>query len=118
MANTALIELANARTTTGALTRSSIQPRSSIMPVIAVDGWVRIRVTGTGAISATVAIETSADDSSFGSVGSVTVAGTDAASGTYCFRLDAPFVRANVTAISGTGAAATVLLEYNPPVHV
>jgi hypothetical protein len=114
----ALIQLANAATGTGAQTRSSIQPVATIMPVIAVDSFVRIRLDGTGAISSTVTIETSQNDSTWASAGSFAVAGTNSASLQGSVRLDAPFVRANVTAISGTGAAVTVLLEFTPPMKV
>lgn len=67
-------------------------------------------VSGTGAVSATVDIEVSNDGVNVVD----TVAGTIALSGTTSdsdgITVDAPwgFWRANVTAISGTGAAVTV----------
>ena len=69
-------------------------------------------VAGTGAVTATVTIEASNDGTSWCStvLGTITLSGTT--TDTDGLTSDAPwkFVRANVTAISGTGAAVTVLM--------
>lgn len=65
-------------------------------------------VTGTGTLSATVVVECSNDASNWLELGTLTLA-DDTPDG---FAIAAPwaFVRARVSAISGTGAAVTVLV--------
>jgi len=67
-------------------------------------------VSGTGAVSATVAIEVSNDGDNFVTLGTITLSGTTTA--TDGFAASAPWavVRANCTAISGTGAALSVVM--------
>jgi hypothetical protein len=69
-------------------------------------------VVGTGAVSATVTIEYSNDGTNVCSTvgGTISLSGTTSASDG--FTSDAPwkFCRANVTAISGTGATVTVTM--------
>jgi len=69
-------------------------------------------VVGTGAVTATVTIEYSNDGTYVCSTvgGTITLSGTT--SSTDGFTSDSPwkFVRANVTAISGTGATVTVTM--------
>lgn len=69
-------------------------------------------VVGTGAVTATVTIEVSNNNKIWCStvLGTITLSGTTTSSDG--FTTDAPwgYVRANVTAISGTGAAVTVLM--------
>ena len=69
-------------------------------------------VAGTGAVTATVKIESSNNAVSWCStaLGTITLSGTTTS--TDGLATDAPwkYVRANVTAISGTGAAVTVLM--------
>ena len=66
-------------------------------------------VTGTGAVSATVLVQCSNDGINWLTLGTSTLSG--AVSATDGFATAAPwsFVRGNVTAISGTGAAVTVV---------
>jgi hypothetical protein len=70
-------------------------------------------VVGTGAVSATVAIEVSNDALFVVSTvaGTITLSGTTSSSDGFTTQ-HAPwkFVRANVTAISGTGATVTCLM--------
>lgn len=67
-------------------------------------------VTGTGAVTATVVIEVSLDNTNWVAtpLGTITLSGTTSASDG--FTTDAPwkYVRARVTAITGTGAGVTV----------
>lgn len=67
-------------------------------------------VSGTGAVTATVLIEVSNDDTNFLTLGTITLSGTTSA--TDGFASDAPWinVRAKLTAISGTSAAVTVTM--------
>ena len=67
-------------------------------------------VTGAGAVSATVAVEVSNNGAHFITLSTLTLSGTNV--GTDGFASDAPwkYMRANVTAISGTGAAVDVIM--------
>lgn len=69
-------------------------------------------VSGTGAVTSTVLIQVSNDGTNYITAGTITLSGTTSA--TDGFVLDAPwaYVRANVTAISGTSAAVTVTMAY------
>jgi len=66
-------------------------------------------VAGTGAVSATIVIEFSNDGINWIEGATITLSGTTSA--TDGFAVDAGWVyaRANLTAISGTGAAVTVM---------
>jgi len=66
-------------------------------------------VVGTGAVTATVTIE-SYDGVAWATVGTITLSGTTSASDTLTLVGRYDSVRANVTAISGTGAAVTATL--------
>lgn len=70
----------------------------------------QVTVVGTGAVTATVKIEVSNDDSNWLTLATITLSGTTSA--TDGFASDAPWAyrRANVTAISGTGAAVTAIM--------
>ena len=71
---------------------------------------VQASVAGTGAVSATVLVEVSNDNVYFMPLGTITLTGaspqTDgfAASAAWCF------IRANVTALSGTGATVNAYM--------
>lgn len=67
-------------------------------------------VAGTGAVSATVLIQVSNDNTNWLEMGVITLSGTTTASDG--FAVDAPwvYVRAELSAISGTGAAVTVTM--------
>ena len=69
-------------------------------------------VTGTGAVSATVAIEVSNDNTNWCStaMGTITLSGTTSSSDGFTTAAPWKYIRANVTAISGTGASVTVLM--------
>lgn len=66
-------------------------------------------VSGTGAVTATVLVEVSNNAVNWLTLGTITLSGTTTASDG--FAADAPWVwvRGNVTAISGTGAAVTLI---------
>ena len=66
-------------------------------------------VTGTGAVSATVLVECSNNGVNWLTLGTCTLSGTAAATDGFATAAPWSFVRGNVTAISGTGAAVTVL---------
>lgn len=67
------------------------------------------KVVGTGAVTATVKVQVSNDNSQWIDLGTITLSGTTSASDG--FVSDAPwaYFRGNVTAISGTGAAVTLV---------
>jgi hypothetical protein len=74
---------------------------------------IQATVSGTGAVSATVVIEAS-NDALFAvstAIGTITLSGTT--SSTDGFTTDAPwkYIRANVTAISGTSATVNVIVS-------
>jgi hypothetical protein len=119
------IEFLSGVTATGAQLGSSIQPRASIAPVQPVQCFVNLRLTCTsGTATATVTLETSADNSSWTAsvwtMGLSTAASNQSLSDmkNFCGVVQAPFVRANVTAISGTGASVSGTLEFVPPMRV
>lgn len=72
----------------------------------------QIGVTGTGSISTTVLIECSLDGTNWCStpLASVSLSGTTSATDGFTTQSPWKFIRANVTAISGTGATVTVLM--------
>lgn len=69
-------------------------------------------VAGTGAVTATVNIEVSNEprgsSQSWLVAGTITLSGTTTASDGFTINSPWKFVRANLTAVSGTGAAVTV----------
>lgn len=104
--------LANAITTTTNGTYAAIQPVGATDPIV-VD--IVGKASGTsGAFSATIQIQTSPDASSWTTQSTLVVAGT-AESKPFAVQqvVRTPFVRINVSAISGTGASvsATAILR-------
>lgn len=67
-------------------------------------------VSGTGAVSATVDIEVSNDNINFMVMGTISLSGTDTNTDGFAANAKWNYVRANLTAISGTGASVTVVL--------
>jgi hypothetical protein len=67
-------------------------------------------VTGTGAVTATVLIQVSNDGTNFLTLGTITLSGTTSASDGFASNAPWVHVRANVSAISGTSAAVTVVM--------
>lgn len=113
-----IIPLALAATTVAAQTRSAVQLPASLAPVQPVVGFLKASLTGTsGAVSATVTVEISQNDSTWTTAATVTLSGTGGGAAIWQnlqVVFSAPYVRGNVTAISGTGAAVTLLLEMIP----
>ncbi len=69
---------------------------------------VQASVVGTGAVSATVKIQGGNIAGVFEDIGTVTLSGTTSDSDGLSWVVPWAYVRANCTAISGTGAALTV----------
>lgn len=67
-------------------------------------------VKGTGAVTATVVIEGSNDGEFFLEIATITLSGTTSDSDGFVSQAAWGFVRARLTAISGTGAAVTVTM--------
>ncbi len=65
-------------------------------------------VAGTGAVTATVVVEVSNDGTNWDTLGTITLSGTTIDSDSFGNVVQWCFVRGNVTAISGTGAAVTL----------
>ena len=73
-------------------------------------GTVQATVSGTGAVSATVAIEGSNDGTNWLTLGTITLRGTTSATDGFAFSAPWVYIRSNCTAISGTGAALSVVM--------
>ena len=71
---------------------------------------VQANVSGTGSVSATVEIHVSNDAFGWMTIGTITLSGTTSASDGFAVLAPWEFVRAKVTAISGTGAAVKVMI--------
>lgn len=69
--------------------------------------------TGTGTVTATVNVEVSQDGVTWFALATFSMSGTNASNSTTTAIEAYPYVRGNVTAISGTGAAIT--LNMYPP---
>ena len=69
-------------------------------------------VTGTGAVSATVQIQASNDPTVLGwlTLGTITLSGTTTTTDGFSSEEAWTNIRSNVTAVSGTGAAVTVVM--------
>lgn len=71
---------------------------------------VHARVTGTGAVSATVVVQVSNYDGNWLDLGTLTLSGTTSASAGLALDAHWAYIRANLTAISGTGASVDVIM--------
>jgi hypothetical protein len=89
----------NAKITTGA--GDAFQPAAK-------DRTFQAVVVGTGAVTATVAIEVSNDGTYWETLATINLSGTTSDSDGLTSSAPWGYVRANVTAISGTNAAVTV----------
>lgn len=67
-------------------------------------------VTGTGAVTATVLIQGSLDATIHGwiTIGTITLSGTTTATDAFVTNTSWPFIRGNVSAVTGTGATIYV----------
>lgn len=71
---------------------------------------IHASVAGTGAVSATVEIHVSNDESNPLTLATITLSGTNSDKDGFTFDAPWPNVRAEVTAISGTDAAVTTTM--------
>lgn len=99
--------LVNNKTDTGA--GQTIERRDSAGKIKA-DGFAQAIVTGTGAVTATVDVQVS-NGGTFLTMGTITLSGTGSDSDGFAFVNSSEQIRANVTAISGTGAKVTVTVS-------
>ena len=92
----------------GATATTTGNPASAPSP----DRTYQATVVGTGSVSATVIIEGSNDGSSLSylTIGTITLSGTTSASDGFVSTASWSFVRARLTAISGTGAAVNATM--------
>jgi len=109
-----IVPLVLGATATGAVTalRTSLQCPQTLGAVLPVIYWYKTSLTGTGAISCTLLLEQSVDNSVWTTAATVNLSGTTFVSQLFTGVVNAPYVRANVSAINGSGAAVTALLEY------
>lgn len=66
-------------------------------------------VTGSGSVSATIAINVSNDKVDWITLGTITLSGTNAATDGFATEASWGYYQANVSALSGTGASVTVV---------
>lgn len=97
-----LISLADAATTTGPLPTQQVSGNHRTY---------QATVTGTGAVTATVLIEVSNDGTNWFTQATISLSGTDSDTDGAALEANWPFVRANISAISGTGASVVVTLN-------
>jgi len=97
------ITLLNAVTGTGAGT--------AVVPVSGASRCFQATVVGTGTVTTTVNVEVSLDGTNFLVLGTITLSGTTTATDGFASFAQWPYVRGNATAISGTGAAVTLLMS-------
>jgi hypothetical protein len=99
----ATITLLNAVTTTGAGTSKQFNHSIPYRTCQAT-------VTGTGAVTASVNIEVSNDNVGWILAGTIALSGTTTATDGFTIQATWLNIRANVTALSGTGAAVTAVV--------
>ena len=68
-------------------------------------------ITGSGSVSATIAIEVSNDGDNWITQSTITLSGTDSDTDGMALNAPWPYVRSNITAISGTDASVTVTVQ-------
>ena len=106
MANRVLTRfLIQGQTTTGAGSENQLDHSPSTF---------QATVTGTGTVSATVAIEVSNDKTNWLTLGTITLSGTASATdGFFQDRVPWASIRGRVTAIAGTGAKVTLVQGWS-----
>lgn len=72
---------------------------------------IQATVSGTGAVSATVVIQVSNDGANWITMGTIILAGTTSNSDGFTAMANWALVRANLTAVSGTGATVVVVMN-------
>jgi hypothetical protein len=101
MAAAQRIPLVLGRTTTGA---------ADAREAPGVGATVHARVVGTGAVGATVDVQVSNFDGNWLTLGSLVLSGTNAAQNGLALEANWAYIRANVTALTGTGATLDVIM--------
>jgi hypothetical protein len=84
---------------------------SNFTPVIGANRAFQAIVSGTGAVTATVNVEVSLDGVNFLIQSTIILSGTTSATDGFASFAQWQYVRGNVTAISGTGAAVTLYMS-------
>lgn len=67
-------------------------------------------VAGTGAVTATILVQGSLDNSNWLTLATITLSGTTSATDGCALEGPWPYMRGNVSAITGTSAAATLIM--------
>ena len=81
---------------------------STKTPVVDAPKTFQATVSGTGAVSAIVAVEVSNDSVNFLTLGTITLSGTTVASDGFASFATWTYVRGNLTSISGTSAVVVL----------
>ena len=89
---------------------TSIGAGSNFQPITSAPKTFQAVVTGTGSVSSTVAVQVSNDGTNFLTLGTITLSGTTTATDGFASQATWNYCRGNLTAISGTGAAVTLLM--------
>lgn len=68
------------------------------------------KVTGTGAVTATIVVEGSNENSTWVTIGTITLSGTTSATDGFAHLSAWRYVRGRISALTGTGATATLVM--------
>jgi len=107
-----LIPVCFEKTTTGIQTAPDGRAYASLFGSDALDTTYQATVEGTGAVTATVQIEVSNDLKGWlvDAIATLALTGTNVATAGFTSSANWMYVRANITAITGTGAKVTVTI--------
>lgn len=99
---------------TAQVTGTAVSVTSSASNGMGLTGVLQSTLAGTGALTATVTIEVSCTSlaGSWILAGTHTLSGTTTATDAFVLNAPWPYIRANVTAITGTGATVNTFLAY------
>ena len=113
MSAPSVILLLNQATTVAAQTRSCIQLPVTFSFVEPMQCEANIRIVAAAAWTCTIVIEGSANDSAFSTVATYTLSGTGNFNNASVLVIPFPWVRANVTVITGSATADLILKVYS-----
>ncbi|MGB4101350.1 MAG: hypothetical protein WBK91_05540 [Alphaproteobacteria bacterium] len=104
------VNLLNGATAIGAGTAFVFHDNASLENRDRIPLSIQANVVGTGAVSATVPIYVSHDNANWLLLGTITLSGTAAASDGFVAAGRWAYMRADISAMSGVGAAVTVIV--------
>lgn len=86
---------------------------TSLGPVSGSERSYQASVTGSGTVTTTVLVQVSNDNVNWVTQGTITLTGTTTATDGYASMAQWEYVRGNVSAVSGTGAAVTLIMSVS-----